>query len=182
MIGIIKKFCIALHLLVFSFATIIVSAQTSNSISLEEKAVIYFCQNVHNIDRNLLDYKIRFNNYTTGKASNIFYIADCEEDISLIHNHIPNETYLDSIDVVNKSKKQERRKISYDCKFLKRMVVAPFNKRIYRLYVYNAIEYKNRYFVELILRNKHTETWVICVKFDKENLEPINHCVSFFIY
>ncbi|HUX53332.1 MAG TPA: hypothetical protein VMV56_02840, partial [Williamwhitmania sp.] len=136
------KFIPILLLLIFENLTATSQPELPKGLSLEKEAVIYFCQNLNSIDKGLTDYNIRFNNYTNGVKSRIFDVADCEGDINLIKNLIPNRSYLDSLDCDSRSEVEKRQKILVDCKFLKKTIFAPFNKRIYTLYVFNAVEYK----------------------------------------
>lgn len=150
---------------------------------LEQKALLYFCQNVKDINKNLIDFNVRFNGKTTGKPSSLFNIADCLGDICLIKDSIPNKNELDSLSKANKHKTYPVVSIGYpiNCEFLKKHVFAPFNKRIYTLYVFNAVKYNESYYVELFLKNKNRSTWVVCIKFD-ESKNPVNHCSSFIVF
>ncbi len=156
---------------------------SQKQISLEEKAVVYFCNNIKQIKKSLIDYNIRFKWKTTGHHSSVYKIADCIGDISLIKGSIPNKTELNKQERLISSKTCNIINIPPvgGCNFLKKHVFAPFNKRIYTLQVFNAIEYKESYFVELYLANKNMQTWEIIVKFNQDG-EFIEHCISSIIY
>ncbi len=158
-------------------------AYSQKGISYEEKAVIYFCNNIKQIKKGLIDYSIRFKWQTTGYPSRLYKIADCVGDISLKQDSIPNKVKFDKLeklisyrtfDVINITKVE-------GCNFLKRHIFAPFNKQIYTLHVFNAVEYKGIYFVELYLVNKNMQIWEFLVKFNNRG-EPVEHCISYFIY
>lgn len=178
-----RKILSKLCLLVFVFVVIALSTKAQSNLHLENKAVAYFCKNIKQINNRLIDYDIRFKGYTTGYPSRVYSIADCFEEISLIKDSIPNESELDSLKAVYDNFEKNRIFISQSskCTFLKKNVFAPFNKRIYTLKVYNVIEYKDMFYVELYLSNKNFNTWIICVEFNQEG-EPIRNCVSSMIY
>lgn len=150
---------------------------------LEQKAVAYFCNNVTEIKQGLIDYNIRFKGVTTGKPSRVYKIADCVGDIQLIKDIIPNKIELDSLENYHESIEYEKISIELPekCSFLKKNVFAPFNKRVYTLQVFNSINYKGRYYVELYLANRNLNTWVICIAFNEKGV-PIEHCKSFIVY
>lgn len=170
-------------LLLFCISLYSQTAKTQAPSGLEAKAVAYFCHNVIRIKKNLTDYNIRFKGNTTGKSSDVYKVADCLGDISLIKDSISNKVELDNLAALNDL--NENRIINTvqpnGCSFLKKKVFAPFNKRIYTLKIFNAIKYKERYFVELYLSNKNLNTWIICIEFNK-NGEPLSHCTSSIIY
>jgi hypothetical protein len=147
--------------------------------TLEEKALMYFCNNIESIDKNLNDYKIRFSGNTTGSGSNVYDIADCIGSINLIRDSIPGENVLDSLRDYYKSLNLKPKKINFTCKALQKRVV-PLKKQNYSLQVFHAIEYNGYYFVEIYLANKKNSKWIIGVKFDKVSLEPISFCVKYF--
>ena len=147
--------------------------------TLEEKALIYFCNNIESIDKSLNDYKIRFSGNTTGSASNVYDIADCIGSINLIRDSIPGENILDSLRNYHKRLNLEPKKLNFTCKALQKRIV-PSKKQNYSLQIFHAIEYKGYYFVEIYLANKKNSSWIIAVKFDKVSLEPISYCVKYF--
>lgn len=169
-------------LLVSCFVLVpLLNAQELNG--LEQKAVDYFCNNVTEIKKGLIDYNIRFKGVTNGNPSRVYKIADCVGDIRLIKDSIPNKIELDSLENCYESKVYKKISIELpeECSFLKKNVFAPFNKRIYTLQVFNAIRYKENHYVELYLANKNLNTWVICIAFNEKG-EPISHCTSFIVY
>lgn len=169
-------------LLLFVFGAFSHSTQAQVSKELEKKAVTYFCSNVAQIKKELADYNIRFKGHTTGKPSSIYKIADCIGDISLIKDSIPNEIELDSLTKLNESKRYDiiATRPPQKCGFLKKRVFAPFNKRVFTLEVFNAVEYKGEYFVEFYLTNKNLSTWIICMKYSKAG-EFLRHYTSYVI-
>jgi len=174
-----SKLCL---LVVFAIANVLITNAQAN-LSIENKAVTYFCSNINQINNKLIDYNIRFKERTTGKPSRVYDIADCFKEISLIKDSIPNESELDSLKAVHTTYEKDVISISrpLKCTFLKKVVFAPFNKRIYTLKVNNAIEYKEMHYVELYLSNKNLNTWIVCVEFNQKG-EPIRHCVTSIIY
>ncbi len=154
----------------------------SNINGLENKAVKYFCEHISEINKDFIDTKIRFKGYTLEKYSRVYKIASCESDINLFKDSIPNKNYLDSLEQVYIIKEANKIKIEYLNKNLKRHIFAPFNRKIYTMHVFNAIEYDNFYYVEIYLVNRGMATWSIGVKFDKESLDPVNQCYSYLIY
>lgn len=169
-----------LYLLVCIIGT---TTHVNSQTNLEAKALTYFCENINSIEQKLVDYNIRFSNQTTGKTSSVYNIANCLGDIDLLTNRIPNEAELDSLTAINDTKNAGIITIhpSPNCTFLKRHVFAPFNKRVYRLKLYNAVAYHGKYYVEIFLTNKNLNTWIVCVEFNQAK-EIINHCVSSTIY
>ena len=171
-------------LLVFMFSCFFLFGNDLKPYLIEQKAVRYFCENVKDINKNLIDFNIRFNGKTLGgKPSSVFIIADCLGDISLMIDSIPHKNELDSISEYNKNKLHPTISIGYPekCDFLRKYVFAPFNKWIYTLYVFNAIEYNGTYHVELYLVNKIRNSWSVVVVFDESN-NPVNHCISFLAF
>lgn len=157
-------------------------AQDFKSGDLEKKALKYFCENISEIKQTLTKNQIRFKGATIGKYSNVYDIADCKKDISLITDSIPDKLYLDSLNNFYKSKVVGPLTMNYECTFLKKKIFAPFNKYIYTLHLFHAINYKDFYFVEIYLVNKNKETWIVGIKFDKKSLKPVSHCTSYLIY
>jgi hypothetical protein len=147
--------------------------------TLEEKALIYFCNNIESINKNLNDYKIKFSGKTTGRASNVYDIADCIGSISLIRDSIPGENILDSLKDYHKRLNLEPKKVNFTCNALQKRIVHS-KKQNYSLQIFHAIEYKGYYFVEIFLANKKNSNWIVGVKFDKVSLEPISYCAKYF--
>lgn len=145
---------------------------------LEEKALRYFCDNINNIQKGLTVYNFQFSGKTEGVASDIFDIADCIGEISLIKNEIPNEAYYDSINKLNNQNRLPKKAIIIKCSFIKRIT---FRHYSYKLKVYNAITYDNAYYVEIFLVNKNRNSWVFCVKFN-EDQEVEEHFLRFFSF
>jgi hypothetical protein len=143
---------------------------------LEEKALKYFCENINEIQEGITNYNLQFSGKTEGVAGSIFLIADCFGEISLIKNEIPNEAYLDSIYESNKKLSFVAKKVRYDCDFIKKHV---FSKESYKLRIFETVEYKNAYYVEIYLIDNQKNAWIFCVKFDR-NKELAEHCMSFF--
>lgn len=171
---------------VYLLGTILLIALHVNAqkgLKLEDKALSYFCNNISQVESKLIDYNIRFSGRTTGELSRVYNIAECLGEISLIKNDIPNELELDSLTAINT--KVEKNVIALSklpgCPFLKKRIFAPFNKRIYSLNVFNAVEYHGKYYVEILLKNKNLNTWIICVEINKEG-KAIKHFVSSMIY
>jgi len=170
-----------LYLLVFITVVIVLPTKAQSNLKLENKAVTYFCEKINQINSKLIDYDIRFKGYTTGYPSRVYNIADCFEEISLIKDSIPNESKLDSLKAMHNNYEKNAISLQSKCTFLKKNIFAPFNKRIYTLKVYNAIEYNEMFYVELYLSNKNYNTWIVCVEFNQEG-EPIRDCVTSMIY
>jgi hypothetical protein len=170
-----------LYLLVFIIVLVVFPTKAQSNLLLESKAVSYFCEKINQINSKLIDYDIRFKGYTTGYPSRVYNIADCFEEISLIKNSIPNESKLDSLKAMHNNYEKNVISLQSKCTFLKKNIFAPFNKRIYTLEVYNTIEYKDMFYVELYLSNKNLNTWIVCVEFNQEG-EPIRSCASSMIY
>jgi len=149
---------------------------------LTQKAITFFCENISIIDKDLSEQKIKFDRYSNGMASKVYDIAYCTGDIDLIRNEIPNKLELDSIEI-HYSNKQCYQNISVEfCKsLLKKRIFAPFNKKIYKLYLYNPIEYNSFYFVEIYLINKRLNSEIIVIKFNKD-LNVIDNCKKSIIY
>lgn len=158
-------------------------ANAQTKLNLEEKALAYFCDNITEIDSKLNDCNIRFTGRTTGKLSRVYNIAECLGEINLMKNEIPNELELDGLTAINCSAKRNAINLSRPskCSFLKKYIFAPYNKRIFSLSVFNAIEYHGNYYVELYLINKNLNEIIICIEFDQEK-KAIKHYVSSKIY
>jgi len=146
---------------------------------LEERALVFFCENISQIKEGIIDYNIKFSGRIMGKSSDVFDIADCLGDISLIENNIPDIDGLDSLSTVNKKLIISSKHLKYDCGFLRKFCV---NKKSYTLRVFEAIEYKNSYYVELYLVNKRRSSWVICIKLDMVKKEPIDYCIKYIAF
>ncbi|MDR2036495.1 MAG: hypothetical protein LBQ60_01080 [Bacteroidales bacterium] len=170
-----KQCVLSIHLFTFCH---VVSGQ--NAEYLEQKAIDYFC--ILDLHMKISDDIIKFSGKTEGKFSRIYQVAHCIRDINLLKDSIPNQLELDSIDSVNKSKLTTVKRILLpeNCIFIQRKSTS-FKKAIYSLHVFNAIRYKEKYYVELLLKNKNNETWVICFGFNEEN-EPSDYCTSYVIF
>ncbi len=142
--------------------------------SLEQKAVIYFCENIEKLN----NYNISFGGMTAGVGGNIFDIAHCVGDIHVIKDSISNREELNNIQKQIDSTCFEKKEINIEkYNFFKRRIF--FNKYAFRLKVYNAIRYKGKFYVELFLLNKDMQVWIVCVEFDNSGV-PISHCTNLF--
>jgi hypothetical protein len=150
--------------------------------NLENTALEYFCSHIEEINKGLVDYNIRFSGYTLPKYSRIYNLASCENDINLFKDSIPNKDYLDELEKYYTEREAKKIKINYECEYLKRSVFAPFNKKVYTLHVFNAVEYKGKYYVEIYLVNKRMDTWTIGISLDKNSYKPLGYCSSFVVY
>jgi hypothetical protein len=157
-------------------------AQSTVPQGLERKALNYFCDNISNIKKGLSDNKIRFSGYTIGKVSNIYELADCIGDIELIKDSIPNVEVLDSLIELNERYQYEKIKIISSCPILNKHIYSPFNKNIYTLHLFHALEYNGYYYVQVFLINRNRQTWTLGVRFDKSSLDVVDHCLSSLIY
>jgi hypothetical protein len=146
---------------------------------LEEKALEYFCNNIKQINKDIVDLKIKFSGKTQGLASDAFDIADCIGKISFIKDSIPNASFLDSINNINSNSSLKAHPLVSDCEFFRKRVL---DNRSYKLSVFNAIEIYDNYYVELYLVNKKRSSWVFCIKFDKKNKEPIGYCLKYLAF
>ncbi|MDP4280869.1 MAG: hypothetical protein Q8867_01840 [Bacteroidota bacterium] len=155
------------------------SQVVQQTLTLEEKALIYFCNNVESINKNLNDYKIKFSGKTTGSASNVYDIADCIGSINLIRDSIPGGNILDSLRDYYKGLNLEPKKLNFTCNSLQKRIMHSTSQN-YSLQIFHAIEYKGYYFVEIFLANKKNSNWIVGVKFDRVSLEPISYCVKYF--
>src|SRR5690606_28816999 len=116
------------------------------------------CKNISTIKKGLAENKIRFTGYTIGKVSNVYELADCIGDIKLIKDSIPEVELLDSIKKLNAGYQLQKIKIEPSCPILKKRICAPFNKNVYTLHLFHALEYKGYYYVQIFLVNRNKQT------------------------
>ena len=157
-------------------------AQSKIPQGLESKALNYFCNNISKIKKGIAENKIRFTSYTMGKPSNVYELADCRGDIKLIKDSIPNAALLDSLKKLNAGYQHQKIKIESSCPILKKRICSPFNKNIYTLHLFHALEYKGYYYVQIFLVNRNKQTWTLGVRFDKSTSDVVDHCLSSLIY
>lgn len=176
---------INLKIIVLLFAIVLSKegyAQAITTLGLENKALDYFCAHIGNIKKDFTYTKVKFNGYTTGKASNIYEIANCVGDIKLIKDSIPNGKVLDSIKMNYAEKQYRKMKVNSDCLALHNNASTLLEKDIYRLYLFHAIEYKGYYWVQIFLANKKQQSSTIAIRFDKITGQIVDHCLSSLIY
>jgi len=170
--GRIAIFKIVLVLIVFSN----VNAQEK---ILEEKALEYFCNNIYHINKEIVSVGIKFSGKVKGISSDAYDIAHCIGDINLLKDSIPISVFLDSLNNTNSKLKLETKAINSDCDLFKKHSLS---RKIYSLSIFQAIEYKGAYYVELYLVNRKRSSWIICVKFDKYNYEPSGFCIKYITF
>ncbi|WP_348688792.1 hypothetical protein [Zunongwangia profunda] len=166
----------------FMFLVLFPILCSSQQTNLEQKAVKYLCENLGKIDNDLLNKRIYFNGNIIRKTSNIYNVANCNDEINLIKNEIPieKEKELDSIANHNLERQYESKKIVFDCNSFskKRRLFTEY----YYMRVYNFIEYDNKYSVEInISGKKGRSVEIIIVNFDKSS-KDVSHCYKHLIY
>jgi len=168
-------------LLVFFFILLknISFSQQIMSIKFEEKAIDYFCNNIDSIIPNMDKSKIRFNGKTKGAPSSVFNIADCQGEINLLKDSMPNSYFLDSLYKVFSTFNYPKIKINKKCLKSNKFI---FNNSIYTLNLFNSIEYKHNRYVELYLINKKLQSYIIIIKFDDHSDKVTNYFIKSRIY
>lgn len=146
---------------------------------LEEKAIDYFCKNFEKINKEAIAFDVKFSGKTLGISSDAYDIAHCIGDINLLKDSIPISVFLDSLNNMNSKLKLKAKTIKYDCDLFKNKF---FSKKIYSLSVFEAIEYKGAFYVELYLVNKRRSSWIFCVKFDKNKDEPSGFFIKYLSF
>ncbi|WP_162428206.1 hypothetical protein [Pontibacter pudoricolor] len=151
--------------------------------SPESKAVVYLCENILKVDPNLTKHKIKFMSRTTGRPSKVYDIANCISDINVLKDSIPNEQFLDSLENYHKTNTSlnEQKGIDTNCEFFKRRI-GFFTKNFFAMSVYNAIQYKDSYFVEIFLVNEKMGMYkIIAIEFNEQG-SVVSHCLKTIIY
>lgn len=154
-------------------------SQINYEYKIEEIALKYFCENVLPNEPSINKLKIGFSGYTNGKPSQIYDVANCLRDIDLLKDSIPNENLLDSLESMYTKNQYNIIKVMPKCKRLSK--ISASSKFDYRLFLYNAIMYKNNYQVEIYLVSKTSNTITIIISLDKV-MTPINYCIKFISY
>jgi hypothetical protein len=163
---------------IIMFFAVFLNAQAQDKV-VEEKALEYFCKNVMQINKHIVDFDIKFSGKTQPKPCNIYILAHCIGEINLLKDSIPIKNYLDSIYKINCKSKLKVKKLYSHCSFFKKR---SFAKRACTLYVFESIEYKGYFYVELYLFNKRGNSCIFCVKFDKDNKNVIGHYIKYITY
>lgn len=154
-------------------------AQVTNPVTIEEKAVKYFCDQVLITETLINQFKIQFDGATNGIPSKVYDVANCLGHINLIKDSIPNKIYLDSLEQEFSQRERTVIRINAGCGQLSKRFL--FKRSGYRLYLYNAIEYNGIYCVEFFLANRGNSTYTIIVTLDK-NLVPLSYCIKAIKY
>lgn len=176
-----KKEFLKVALFVFFFAYIqnIKAKEIVDNDTITSKSYSFFCNNIMKNDSILMSIDIYFDGIANKQVSDIFYIADCLNDISLIKDSIPNKKKLAKIDKKakkQKSKKVKKLEIDY-LLFLPEETMNSFN-----LLICSPLTYKESVYQEYRLINKYNEIRRIIIEIDKNTFEPIGYCSNSFIY
>ncbi len=137
---------------------VLLSAQTI--LTLESEAVAFFDKNVSKIDRDIPNSKVIFPHITEEKNANVYELANIIGDIKLIKDSIPDKIYLDSLEFIYNNSAAVSKKILIS-KSIKKKYSKSINGQTYRLFVFNAINYRNNEYVELLLIDIKTNLNVI---------------------
>lgn len=169
-------------IIIMVFVSFVSFSQKRINETQEAAALKYFCSNIGGARFELEKQKIVFSNKTEGRPSYVYYIADCLGEINFLKDSIPIMDYLDSLDDFYNEKSFEVFEVRHDCKYLRKRAVFFLNKRIYKLHLYNAIEYKSYSYVEIHLVNKSFSHLVFIVKFEMDEIKPIKQYLMNFYY
>lgn len=145
--------------------------------SLEHIAYQFFCSEL-NSKPIFKDRKIRFSGKTNSLSSRVYSIADGIGDISIIKDSIPNQNYLDSLDIYYKS-------IQHDIILLDNSFLQKGSKRSskYIMRVYHAISYQRINYVEITFHSKKEQEVITLIlrfnndssKIDKYYIKQLNY-------
>ncbi|MFT4223741.1 hypothetical protein [Dysgonomonas sp.] len=143
-----------------------------------KKSYTFFCDSIMKNDSILASIDIYFDGIANKQVSDIFYIADCLNDISLIKDSIPNKKELNKLE-----RKQKKSKINpMLLEIQPSLFVAEETQHSFKLIINSPVIYRNYIYQEYKLVNKYNEIRRVIIKIDIDSFEPIDYCTKSFIY
>lgn len=162
--------------LVFILFCVYPSIVNCQQYSLEEKAIVFFCDSIGAYADSLFDTQIIFGGKIESEPSRVYDVAHCFNDINLLTYSYGNQPELDSLLKVSENKNQRKTSFSdYKCSKFRRNTL--FLKKKYKMRVYSVNSYlSDKKVVEITLYHKFSGHLVIFAAIFDDNRDIIETC------